>query len=193
MWYFRRRRRWLYRRPVVIRGPGPATRKSEGAEASEVFTEKPEMISENRIPIPASILSSDVDFSLHISRYKGQTVTVFVSAGGAAGLGFTGILYFVNDAYIRLIINPGSVQACSLGNSCSNLAGTAYASPGGTAQTNLTGTTYASPVGASHANLTGAEMLQDWAAITQNSAVYHPGTVVAIPTSRITAFVHNSI
>jgi hypothetical protein len=57
-------------------------------------------------------------FASHISKYLGQTVTVFVKGGCYSGLGYTGILFNVNCSYIQLIIKPGPAPACSLGSTC---------------------------------------------------------------------------
>lgn len=62
---------------------------------------------------------AEIDFE----SYLGQTVTVFVNAGGAAGKGFTGILMGRSEAFIRLLVMPGAPPACSLGNSCGKTAG----------------------------------------------------------------------
>ena len=55
-------------------------------------------------------------FAEHIGRYIGQTVTVFVNAGGNAGMGFTGILISANCEYIRIITRIGLAPACPLNN-----------------------------------------------------------------------------
>jgi hypothetical protein len=47
----------------------------------------------------------------HISRFIGETVTVFTTSGGASGCGFTGILMSVNSSYIRLITHEGTPPA----------------------------------------------------------------------------------
>ncbi|MCX7923484.1 MAG: hypothetical protein N3B21_15965 [Clostridia bacterium] len=63
-------------------------------------------------------ISEVSELSLHIAKYIGETVTIFVAGGGAAGLGFTGILLDVNEIYIRLITQIGPAPGCSLGNGC---------------------------------------------------------------------------
>jgi len=40
-----------------------------------------------------------------MANYIGETVTVFVESGGISGAGFTGILLFVNEVYIELLIS----------------------------------------------------------------------------------------
>lgn len=55
---------------------------------------------------------------INYSEYEGQTVTVFVNSGGAAGNGFTGILLLQTDSYLKLLMLPSEPPQCSLGNSC---------------------------------------------------------------------------
>lgn len=57
-------------------------------------------------------------FAAHISKYIGQTVTIFVASGGISGAGFTGVLLYADDVYIKLITSIGPAPACSLGNAC---------------------------------------------------------------------------
>jgi hypothetical protein len=56
-------------------------------------------------------------FAENIAGYIGQTVTIFVNAGGIAGMGFTGILISANCEYVRLITRIGPAPACPLTNS----------------------------------------------------------------------------
>ncbi len=58
----------------------------------------------------------DMDFN----RFIGQTVTVFVNAGGDAGKGFTGVLMERTNCCIKLLMLPSMPPACSLGNSCNS-------------------------------------------------------------------------
>ena len=58
------------------------------------------------------------EFFLHIKKYIGQTVTVFVEGGGVSGAGFTGALLDVNHEYLSLISKLGPPPACPLWNSC---------------------------------------------------------------------------
>jgi len=53
-----------------------------------------------------------------MANYIGETVTVFVESGGISGAGFTGILLFVNEVYIELLISIALPPACSLNNPC---------------------------------------------------------------------------
>ncbi len=59
----------------------------------------------------------DID-KLCLSKFVGQIVTVYVTAGGLAGSGFTGILASYNDVSIRLITRIGTAPACPIGSAC---------------------------------------------------------------------------
>nr|WP_317358077.1 hypothetical protein [uncultured Tyzzerella sp.] len=54
-----------------------------------------------------------------LTRYIGQTVTIFTTSGGCSGSGFTGVLASVNENYVKLITNIGAAPSCPLGSSCS--------------------------------------------------------------------------
>ena len=62
--------------------------------------------------------SSAESFSSHISKYIGETVTVFVNAGGPSGCGFAGILSDVDNTSLKLIVSIGPPPSCSLINFC---------------------------------------------------------------------------
>lgn len=53
-----------------------------------------------------------------LSKYIGETVTIFTKSGGQSGCGFTGVILGVNDCFVRLITRIGPAPGCSLGNSC---------------------------------------------------------------------------
>ena len=60
-----------------------------------------------------------------LTKYIGQTVTVFTTSGGASGFGFTGVLLRVNPNFITLVnrlgtppTNPLGELYLSDGNSC---------------------------------------------------------------------------
>lgn len=54
-----------------------------------------------------------------LSRYIGQTVTIFTTSGGQSGSGFSGVLISVSDCAVRLLVSAGEAPACPLGSSCS--------------------------------------------------------------------------
>lgn len=60
----------------------------------------------------------DSKLELNFREYIGQTVTVFVNAGGEVGKGFTGVLLGSTNNYIKLLMLPSMPPACSLGNAC---------------------------------------------------------------------------
>lgn len=123
---------------------------------------------ENREParsiIPEFEKSFEEYFSLHISGYLGQTVTVFVKGGGYSGLGYTGILFNVNPSYIQLVIKPGPAPACSLGSACLSGIG---------------------------CNATGCNSGGFYS--PDSTPVLTPGTIASIPVCKIASFVHNSV
>ncbi len=59
-----------------------------------------------------------IEFAKHMRRYIGETVTVFVRAGGASGRSFTGVLMNVTNEYIRLVSQIGPVPSCGLARVC---------------------------------------------------------------------------
>ncbi len=59
-------------------------------------------------------------FDMNFRQFTGQTVTVFVNAGGEVGKGFTGVLLDSTHTYIKLLMLPAMPPACSLGNACSS-------------------------------------------------------------------------
>lgn len=58
------------------------------------------------------------NFSAHISKFIGETVTVFTESGGESGSGFTGVILSVNTSYLRLVAKFGPAPSCALGNCC---------------------------------------------------------------------------
>jgi hypothetical protein len=101
-------------------------------------------------------------FAMHMARHTGQTVTIFVSAGGIAGAGFTGVLLFVCEAYIKLLTQIGPPPACSLGNSC--------------------GFPAYGLINVNHRNTQ----------VGRNGYMSVLGSITYIPLNKIVAFVHNS-
>ncbi len=55
---------------------------------------------------------------LCLNRYIGQMVTVYVTAGGLAGSGFTGILASFNETSLKLVCRMGSAPSCPIGSGC---------------------------------------------------------------------------
>lgn len=102
-------------------------------------------------------------FASHIAKYTGQTVTIFVTAGGISGMGFTGILLSVNHSYVRLITGISPAPAYSLGNTCSFPAHGYY----------------------------GFNLYSDNCGMWTNSGIKRTlGSIACIPVNRIASFVH---
>ena len=53
-----------------------------------------------------------------LSRYIGQSVTIFTTSGGESGRGFTGVVASVNCNVVKLITEIGPGPGCALGNEC---------------------------------------------------------------------------
>ena len=47
-----------------------------------------------------------------MSRYLGQTVTIFTTSGGLSGNGFTGVLAGICNGCVRLITDIGAPPSC---------------------------------------------------------------------------------
>ena len=50
-----------------------------------------------------------------MSRYLGQTVTIFTTSGGLSGNGFTGVLAGICGGCVRLITDIGAPPSCAVG------------------------------------------------------------------------------
>lgn len=61
-----------------------------------------------------------------LSRYVGQTVTIFTVSGGYSGSGFTGVLASVNENFVKLITNIGAAPSCPVGSSCNGYPNYSY-------------------------------------------------------------------
>jgi hypothetical protein len=57
-------------------------------------------------------------FGNNLTRFIGQTVTIFTTSGGDSGRGFTGVLASVNCDFVRLITQIGPAPSCALGSCC---------------------------------------------------------------------------
>lgn len=55
----------------------------------------------------------------NLSRYIGQTVTIFTTSGGQSSSGFTGVLASIDENTVKLITSIGASPSCPLGSSCS--------------------------------------------------------------------------
>lgn len=53
-----------------------------------------------------------------LSRYIGETVTLFTTSGGLSGTGITGVLVAVTPCYVKIITQIAAPPSCPLGSSC---------------------------------------------------------------------------
>ncbi|GAE89648.1 hypothetical protein [Acetivibrio straminisolvens] len=135
----------------------------------------------------------DVSLAALLSKYIGETVTIFTKSGGQSGAGFTGVILSVNDCFVRLITRIGPPPACSLGNACSNFnVGYDYKNPVGSYDCGQgLGKGYG---GYSHGYVQPASELGAVSAGGWNGyPVYTVGSVTDIPISAIVSFVHNAV
>ncbi|NLO47338.1 MAG: hypothetical protein GX111_03310 [Clostridiales bacterium] len=58
------------------------------------------------------------DFHQILSKYLGETVTIYTTSGGPSGQGFTGLLMSVCDRFVRIVTHIGTTPACALGSAC---------------------------------------------------------------------------
>lgn len=104
-----------------------------------------------------------------LSRYLGETVTIFTTSGGESGSGFTGVLININCDFVRLLSDIGPAPACALGSCCTK----------------------------SKRHHCGDDFDDDFDENENNSRINcglrNVGAVVDIPINRIAAFVHNAI
>ena len=65
---------------------------------------------------PGSLVAS-------LSRFIGETVTIFTTSGGISGSGFTGVLICVDCDFVRIITQIAAPPACPLGSACTGPIG----------------------------------------------------------------------
>ncbi len=58
---------------------------------------------------------------INFKAFVGQTVTLYVNAGGDAGRGFTGVLLGQSSGVVRLLVLPKAAPLCTLGNACKGI------------------------------------------------------------------------
>ncbi|MCX7708478.1 MAG: hypothetical protein N2484_01365 [Clostridia bacterium] len=144
------------------------------------------------------------NFAALLTRYIGETVTIFTSSGGESGSGFTGVILSVTESFVRLLTRIGPPPGCSLGNACSNFnVGNGYGyGPGKVAGANAPyGANMGyNPYGGGYgpgmvpgpilpASEVGAVSAGGWDAVP----VYTVGSVTDIPIAAIVSFVHNAV
>ncbi len=112
-----------------------------------------------------------------LSKYIGETVTIFTKSGGQSGCGFTGVILGVNECFVRLITRIGPAPGCSLGNSCGSDMGDNNNMHGG------------------YGNGYGCNFNQNYGGYGNGNGipVYNVGSVTDIPLNSIASFVHNAV
>jgi hypothetical protein len=66
------------------------------------------------------IYLNDECFIQSLVNYIGQTITIYIVAGGEAGSGFTGVLLDVKKDYIKILTKIASPPNCFPGNECND-------------------------------------------------------------------------
>lgn len=117
-----------------------------------------------------------------LSKYIGETVTIFTKSGGMSGCGFTGVILGVNDCYVRLITRIGPAPGCSLGNSCGYSGD--MNNHNGMGDGNMYG------CGFNPGNFGGMGGGNGYG---NGYPVYNVGSVTDIPINSIASFVHNAV
>jgi len=102
-------------------------------------------------------------FASHMSKYIGETVTVFVAGGGMSGSGFTGILLGVETEYIQLLTAIGAAPAYTPVSPCVWLRQYRSIVNGG------------------------------YRIGTNTAIMYTPGSIANIPVWRVISFIHNTL
>jgi hypothetical protein len=127
------------------------------------------------------------NFASLLSKYIGETVTIFTSSGGQSGSGFTGVVLSVNPVFVRLITRIGPPPGCSLGNSCTgfNIGYGGWGNYGGGCGHGG----YGGYGGYGPASEVGAITAGGW----DGYPVYTVGSVTDIPIASIVSFVHNAV
>lgn len=100
----------------------------------------------------------------HMTRFIGQTVTIFTTSGGASGCGFTGTLMSVNPCFVRLSTQQGTPPANPLSQTICPRNGEEFGPAG---RPNMPGMT--------------------------NPCYFTVGSVCDIPVDKIASFCHNAI
>lgn len=127
-----------------------------------------------------------------LSKYIGETVTIFTKSGGQSGCGFTGVILGVNDCFVRLITRIGPAPGCSLGNSCN------YNMDSYDNHNMMDGHNNGSGCGSYGNNYGCGFNPSNYGGYGNNGygtgyPVYNVGSVTDIPIDSIASFVHNAV
>lgn len=115
---------------------------------------------------------NDFNSPFALSRFIGQTVTIFTTSGGLSGHGFTGVLISANECFVRLIARIGAAPECPVGSTCAPVRGAYGGGYGGFG------------CGGGYGGYGGFDGYGVGNGL---------GSVVVIPTDSIASFVHNAI
>lgn len=129
---------------------------------------------------------SENDFTAHLAKYVGETVTIFTRSGGASGSGFTGVVLSVNKHFVRLITRIGPAPGCALGSACNGYDDkNGYAAP----------EYYGGNCGKGYGGYYGGDYNQGGYGYESGAGMCHRGlgSVTDIPIENIVAFVHNAV
>ena len=80
-------------------------------------------IIEEELLMSEQIMCGGRDFAEEISRYIGQTVTIYTTSGGQSGDGFTGVVISVNRNFVKLITRIGTAPGWPLDNARGDYGG----------------------------------------------------------------------
>lgn len=111
----------------------------------------------------------------NLTRYIGQTVTIFTTSGGLSGSGFTGVLAGICDNTVKLITDIGAAPSCPIGNTCCNR----------NCSRGCSGNNFGFWFGGFGNNFSNN--------YANNYGYNWLGSVTEIPISRIASFTHNAI
>ncbi|MGI6705017.1 MAG: hypothetical protein ACOX6S_01725 [Clostridia bacterium] len=125
------------------------------------------------------------NFADLLSKYVGETVTIFTTSGGQSGSGFTGVILSVNPVFVRLITRIGPPPGCSLGNACTGFRPSHGYGDWGKGDYGM-GAGYGPIYG-------GGELGAGTAGGWDGYPVYTLGSVADIPIANIVSFVHNAV
>lgn len=126
-----------------------------------------------------------------LSKYIGETVTIFTKSGGQSGCGFTGVILGVNECFVRLITRIGPAPGCSLGNSCGYGGGMDNGDMMDN-YGNIKGQYYGGGYGCGFnpSNYGGGCNGNGYG---NGYPIYNVGSVTDIPINSIASFVHNAV
>jgi hypothetical protein len=111
-----------------------------------------------------------------LSRFIGETVTIYTTSGGESGRGFTGVLIGItSDPIVRLLSQIGPAPSCALGSCCDNKRG----------RKNCGRNNFDDEDDEDDENM-GRNRFEC-------GRIRNTGAIVDIPVNRIAAFVHNSL